>query len=120
MNEKEINVVDLDKPHVEVENNTNNNSEPVEQYKAKRAFAIIGFICGICGLVLSLVGGVGLFVNIPGLVFSSIGKKSTTKANYAKKGVKLNTIGIIVNAIISIFTFILWIVIMVGLMEKGL
>lgn len=116
MEEKEINVVNLDKPHIKEEFNTN-NSEAIEQNKAKRAFAIIGFVCGIAGLVLALVGGAGLFVNIPGLVFSNIGKKSTTKADYAKKGVKLNTIGLIVNIIISVITFIIWIAVMVGLME---
>lgn len=119
MSEKEINVVNLDKPSINNETSSNNkNTTQTELYPAKRIFAIIGFVCGIVGLAICWCAGVGIFLNIPGLVFSNIGKISTTKAEYAKKGTKLNTIGIIVNAIISFISFIIWIIIMVLLMEQ--
>lgn len=119
MNEKEIHVVNLDKPIIN-DNGIDNshNEEPIKENKGKKVFAIIGFICGIVGLVSSIGGGIGLLINIPGLVFSNIGKKSITKVNYAKKGVLLNTIGIVVNVICGAIAFILWIMIMVGLMEQ--
>lgn len=119
MSEKEINVVNLDKPNINNDEKSKNvNNSNVELYPAKRIFAIISFVCGIVGLAICWLGGIGLFLNIPGLVFANIGKISTTKSEYAKKGYKLNGIGIIVNAIISFITFIIWIIVMVLLMQQ--
>ena len=87
---------------------------PKESVRNK-VFAFIGFGLGICSFILSLIPFAcfcSVFISIPGLVFSSMGLKSS-KESFARKGKVFGILGIIFGVMVSILS----ILILIGMIE---
>ena len=69
-----------------------NNSRT--QRDPRKAHALVGMILGIIGLVLCFPYGAGLIYSIVGLIFSSLGLKSTTSKGKAIAGLVTSIIGV--------------------------
>lgn len=69
-----------------------------------KVFAIIGYVMGIVSLVLCFIPFF-FFEIIPGIVFSYLGKNSSSKRMFADKGFIFNIVAIILN-VVSFFIFI--------------
>lgn len=79
----------------------------VQQPDSRRGLAITGFILGIISIFLwILFNGVGLFldivVSILGIIFSSLGMRSTTLRGLAIAGLVLSIIGAVIVVVILI------------------
>lgn len=75
---------------------------PVEDNGPWKVFAILGLVFGIVGLVFCWAYGSGGLISATGLVFSILGKKSTTKAGNATAGLILSIIGLALSVIFFI------------------
>lgn len=122
MEEREIGVVNLDKPIIDNTNNEKPTNEKPEQPRhagIAKTFAIVSFIIGIAGIPLSIITfGIWLFLNIPALIFARISMKvETSKRRFAVKGLKLNIIGIVLDLIMCGVFFLLWILVMTKVLE---
>lgn len=75
------------------------------------AFAIIGKVLGIVSLSLSWIPVTGLiltlFLGLDAIIFSLLGKKSTTHYHQANTGIRLS----IISILISTFIFVIFLMI---------
>lgn len=115
---------------VEIIDNANGDTysygEPKKENKAFKVFAVLGMVFGWINLGLLFISTVtfntlvlpylavlgGLELSVPGLVFSCIGKKSTSNRGKAK-------FGFIVNLLSIIIFFILFIVLSILIESSG-
>ena len=63
-------------------------------------FAKVGFGLGLGGLIGCILFGLGFVVSIHGIVFSALGKRSSTMHNKARTGLILSIIGTAVGVFI--------------------
>ena len=70
-------------------------------------FAVIGFIMGLVSLVLAAFFGIGIYLVVPGIVFSTLGKKSINDRKKAKAGLIISIISAVINFIVLIIMAII-------------
>lgn len=70
--------------------------------KYYRVFSYVGLGLGIASIAFCWCFFIGLFFGIPGIVFSSISKKSKNATNVPTIGQALSIVGIIFSIIVSI------------------
>ena len=75
----------------------------VAKYKV---FAIIGYVLGIVSIALCWIPFM-FYTSIPGIIFSKLGVKSTTKNREAKTGFTLSVVSTVINVIVTIGFFAL-------------
>ena len=64
-----------------------------------RAFAYAGFSTGIVSLVLFWIPWVGIFVGIPGIVLSALGRRSVIQHGKANTGLGLSIAAVVLSVI---------------------
>ncbi|MCF0241790.1 MAG: hypothetical protein HUK25_04085 [Treponema sp.] len=81
---------------------------PVASGKSEKgcysAFAIVGFVSGIAGLVLSWIGFT-VIIPVLGIVFGSLGEKSSSQGDKGHSGKVMGIIG----TVLSVVFMIIWI-----------
>lgn len=88
----------------------NNEVKPKKDVKG-RVFSFVGFGLGLSSFIFSLIPFLcfcSVFMSIPGLIFSNLGKTSD-KASYAKKGKTFSVLGIVFGLIFSVSFIMLFV-----------
>ena len=71
----------------------------------KNVFAIIGFVLSIFSLLLCFAPIAGLMIIIPALILSILGFGALSKEGYARAGLVMSIISLIINIIFTIVIF---------------
>lgn len=71
----------------------------------KNVFAIIGFVLSIFSLLLCFAPIAGLMIIIPALILSIMGFGALSKEGYARAGLVMSIISLIINIIFTIVIF---------------
>lgn len=82
------------------------------------AFAITGFVCGILGLITSLLGFTFL-IPVLGIIFGSLGEKSYAQGDKGRSGKIMGIIGTAISVVFMIVYIIMMIVAAVKGIQKG-
>ena len=100
-------------------NNVNEQVVEVVETKVDRGpwkvFASIGHIFGIISLILILVPFASCCLAAEGIIFSALGKKSTTKREKAKKGLTMNIIACAVNFVLTVVVYTIYLIQLMGI-----
>lgn len=75
---------------------------------SRKGMAIAGFVLGLISFLPSFYLGFGLIFSIPGLIFSSLGMRSTTSRGLAIAGMVLSIISLCIGAFILLIFVILY------------
>ena len=79
-----------------------------------KVFAVIGHVFGIVSLVSILIPFFSCALSIDGIIFSALGKKSTTKKDKASKGLTMNIVACAINFVISIIVYVIYIFVLMN------
>lgn len=74
-----------------------------------KVFAVIGYVFGIVSLASIFIPFFSCGLAVEGIILSALGKKSTTKNDKAKKGLTFSIIACVINFILSIIVYVLYI-----------
>ena len=80
-----------------------------------KVFAKIGNIFGIISLITIIIPFVSCSLAAEGIIFSALGKKSTTKRAVAKKALTMNIVACVINFVISVVAYTIFLLTLEGL-----